>query len=281
VAPAPSEPSFPPAEPTEVTEPVELRPSRSCAGPGSAARVCARARGRAIARAGTDALARPQSPFPNRSTSARRPASPRNNRSRSRPSPSTCRPPSPNRLRLPSRGADPRNPWSCARRSLSRFKKQKPVVPEPFDLPGSHEPEPEQPPAAGLDDRDELIESLRARVEAQELELAKLREQLEQERTRKDVQVHVWPEEQPVPTTPGRSRPSTTAVRADGRGLRAARPRRRATERRPGCRGARGRRTVHRSRRSFDCPATGVLAHTFSGRSPRDHRRRFSTPARG
>jgi hypothetical protein len=78
-----------------------------------------------------------------------------------------------------------------------------PVVPEPFDLPGSHEPEPEQPAAAGLDDRDELIESLRARVEAQELELAKLREQLEQERSRKDVQVHVWPEEQPVPTTPG------------------------------------------------------------------------------
>jgi len=78
-----------------------------------------------------------------------------------------------------------------------------PVVPEPFDLPGSHEPEPEQPAAAGLDDRDELIESLRARVEGQERELAKLREQLEQERTRKDVQVHVWPEDQPVPTTPG------------------------------------------------------------------------------
>jgi hypothetical protein len=78
---------------------------------------------------------------------------------------------------------------------------EEPVVPEPVDLPGSNEPE--QPAAAGPDDRDELIESLRARVEAQELELAKLREQLEQERTRKDVQVHVWPEEQPVPTTPG------------------------------------------------------------------------------
>jgi len=76
-------------------------------------------------------------------------------------------------------------------------------VPELVDLSGSQEPEPEQPAAAGLDERDELIESLRARVEAQELELAKLREQLEQERTRKDVQVHVWPEEQPVPTTPG------------------------------------------------------------------------------
>jgi hypothetical protein len=79
----------------------------------------------------------------------------------------------------------------------------KPVVSEPVDLPGSHEPEPEQPASAALDDRDELIESLRVRVEAQELELAKLREQLEQERTQKDVQVHVWPEKQPVPTTPG------------------------------------------------------------------------------
>jgi hypothetical protein len=78
-----------------------------------------------------------------------------------------------------------------------------PIAPEPFDLPGSHEPEPEQPASGALDDRDELIEALRARVEAQELELAKLREQLEQERTRKDVQVHVWPDEQPVPTTPG------------------------------------------------------------------------------
>src|SRR2546423_1459813 len=76
-------------------------------------------------------------------------------------------------------------------------------VPEPVDLSGSQEPEPEQPAAAGLDERDELIESLRTRVEAQELELAKLREQLEQERSRTDVQVHVWQEEQPVPTTPG------------------------------------------------------------------------------
>jgi hypothetical protein len=53
------------------------------------------------------------------------------------------------------------------------------------------------------DDRDELIESLRARVEAQEIELANLRQQLEQERARKDVQVHVWPEEQPAETPPG------------------------------------------------------------------------------
>jgi hypothetical protein len=73
-----------------------------------------------------------------------------------------------------------------------------PLAPEP-----EPQPEPEQPAATVLDDRDELIEALRARVEAQELELAQLREQLEEERTRKDVQVHVWPEEQPVPTTPG------------------------------------------------------------------------------
>jgi hypothetical protein len=72
-------------------------------------------------------------------------------------------------------------------------------VPEDEQAPAASE----QPGAGGLDDRDELLESLRARVEAQELELAKLREQLEQERARKDVQVHVWPGEQPVPTTPG------------------------------------------------------------------------------
>jgi hypothetical protein len=97
-------------------------------------------------------------------------------------------------------------------------------VPEPVDLrspgpdplpdgPTARDPEPEpepepehqpeQPVATGLDDREELIESLRARVADQELELAKLREQLEEERARKDVQVHVWPEEQPAPATPG------------------------------------------------------------------------------
>jgi hypothetical protein len=82
-----------------------------------------------------------------------------------------------------------------------------PVLPEPvLEAPPAPEPEPqlepEQPAATVFDDRDELIESLRARVEAQELELAQLRGQLEEERTRKDVQVHVWPEEQSVPTTP-------------------------------------------------------------------------------
>jgi len=82
-------------------------------------------------------------------------------------------------------------------------------VPEPVDVEPEPKPllrpapaaGPEQP--AGPDDRDELIDSLRARVEAQEVELATLREQLEQERVQKDVQVHVWPEEQPVATTPG------------------------------------------------------------------------------
>jgi hypothetical protein len=54
----------------------------------------------------------------------------------------------------------------------------------------------EEAAATVRDDRDELIESLRARAEAQEVELASLREQLEQERSRKDVQVHVWPEKQ-------------------------------------------------------------------------------------
>jgi hypothetical protein len=62
------------------------------------------------------------------------------------------------------------------------------------------EAEPE-PVAPAPDDRDALIESLRARVDAQDQEIARLREELEQERQRKDVQVHVWPEEQrpPVP----------------------------------------------------------------------------------
>jgi hypothetical protein len=89
-----------------------------------------------------------------------------------------------------------------------------PVVPEPEQtLPSEMvepvlEPEfelspPEQPAATVPDDRDELIESLRTRVEAQEIELANLREQLERERAQKDVQVHVWPEEQPVATPPG------------------------------------------------------------------------------
>ena len=81
-----------------------------------------------------------------------------------------------------------------------------PPVPEPEPQPEPEpepQPEPEQPVAAAPDDRDELIESLRTRIEAQELELAKLREQLEKERSRNEVQVHVWPEEQPTATTSG------------------------------------------------------------------------------
>ncbi|HKA25982.1 MAG TPA: hypothetical protein VKD88_01305 [Gaiellaceae bacterium] len=63
----------------------------------------------------------------------------------------------------------------------------------------------EAPATTVRDERDELIDSLRARVEAQELELANLREQLEQERGLKDLQVHVWPEEQPEQPPPGPS----------------------------------------------------------------------------
>ena len=82
-----------------------------------------------------------------------------------------------------------------------------PMAPEPEPTPPVEDVDPvsetvvqtssaEEPAATMRDERDELIESLRARVETQEVELANLREQLEQERSRKDVQVHVWPEEQ-------------------------------------------------------------------------------------
>jgi hypothetical protein len=63
--------------------------------------------------------------------------------------------------------------------------------PEPVEEPAAPELEP-----AVVAESDDLIESLRARVEAQEQELTTLRELLEQERTRDEVQVHVWPEEQ-------------------------------------------------------------------------------------
>jgi hypothetical protein len=75
-----------------------------------------------------------------------------------------------------------------------------PREPEPDPEPVHPEPE---PAVTARDDRDELIESLRARVEAQEQELAKLRERLEQERARAEVQVHVWPEEQPTAAISG------------------------------------------------------------------------------
>jgi len=82
-----------------------------------------------------------------------------------------------------------------------------PMAPEPEPTPPVEDVDPvsetvvetspaEEPAAAVRDERDELIESLRARVQAQEVDLASLREQLEQERSRKDVQVHVSPEEQ-------------------------------------------------------------------------------------
>jgi hypothetical protein len=48
-----------------------------------------------------------------------------------------------------------------------------------------------------VDERDALIDSLRARLDAQEAELAKLRSALEEERLHREVQVHVWPEEKP------------------------------------------------------------------------------------
>jgi hypothetical protein len=75
-----------------------------------------------------------------------------------------------------------------------------PVAPEPVQVA---EPEPEPEPVAQVrDDRDDLIESLRERLEAQEVELATLREALAQERARSEVQVHVWPEDQPAAPEP-------------------------------------------------------------------------------
>jgi hypothetical protein len=52
------------------------------------------------------------------------------------------------------------------------------------------------------DDRDSLIESLHARLEAQEQELVRLRELLAEERARGEVQVRDWPEEQTAATPP-------------------------------------------------------------------------------
>jgi hypothetical protein len=202
-APAPPEPSFPPAEPTEVTEPVELRPPD----PAPVQEV-------PHVFAPEPEVVPPPEPEPTPLAEAAEPV----------PEPVDLRPPAPEPQEAPQpvasepeflRPPEPEpTPPAEAVEPIPEpveprppvpepVQEAEPVVPEPVGLPGSHEPEPEQPAAAGLDDRDELIESLRARVEAQELELAKLREQLEQERTRKDVQVHVWPEEQPVPTTPG------------------------------------------------------------------------------
>jgi hypothetical protein len=63
------------------------------------------------------------------------------------------------------------------------------------------EPEPLPEPVSNDDDRDALIESLHARLEAREQEVAKLRAELEEERSRA-VQVHVWPEDQPEAPSP-------------------------------------------------------------------------------
>jgi hypothetical protein len=70
--------------------------------------------------------------------------------------------------------------------------------PEPEVVAGV-DPAPVAAPAAAQgDERDALIESLRTRIDAQDSELAELRAALEEERARNEVQVHVWPEEQPV-----------------------------------------------------------------------------------
>jgi hypothetical protein len=88
-----------------------------------------------------------------------------------------------------------------------------PPAPEPESAPPPQpapEPEPEPRPevavptadpelaAAQPDERDALIESLRARIDAQEQELASLRAELEHDRVEREVQVHVWPEEEPA-----------------------------------------------------------------------------------
>jgi hypothetical protein len=88
-----------------------------------------------------------------------------------------------------------------------------PMAPEPEPTPPVEDVGPvsetvaetssaEEPAATMRDERDDLIESLRARVETQEVELGNLREQLEQERSRKDVEVHVRPEEEQPPAEP-------------------------------------------------------------------------------
>jgi hypothetical protein len=86
-----------------------------------------------------------------------------------------------------------------------------PLLPEPLTTPAaeaveptqeaSPEPEPRPEPVSNDDDREALIESLHARLEAREQEVAKLRAELDAERSRA-VQVHVWPEDQPETTPP-------------------------------------------------------------------------------
>jgi hypothetical protein len=59
-----------------------------------------------------------------------------------------------------------------------------------------------EPVAAEHDDRDQLIASLRVKLDALEAELAQLQATLEAERAKEGVQVHVWPDEQPAATQP-------------------------------------------------------------------------------
>lgn len=73
--------------------------------------------------------------------------------------------------------------------------------PEPESEP-EPEPEPEvvavAPPVPEPDERDALIESLRARIDAQDAELARLQQTLADERARSNVQVDARPEGEPV-----------------------------------------------------------------------------------
>ncbi len=201
-APAAPEPSFAPAEPTEVTEPVELRPPDPA--PVQEAPQVFAPEPEVVPSPEPEPtpLAEATEPIPE-PVDLRPPSpEPEEQPQPAAPEPEFLQAPEPERT-PPAEAVEPiPEPVELRPPVPEPVQEAEPVVSEPVDLPGSHEPEPDQP-ASALDDRDELIESLRARVEAQELELAKLREQLEQERIRKDVQVHVWPEEQPVPTTPG------------------------------------------------------------------------------
>jgi hypothetical protein len=110
------------------------------------------------------------------------------------PEPVELRPPDPEPAEEPVRAVEPeREPMPSAEVMQPVFEH------EPTAEPST----PEEPAPEARDDRDELIDSLRARIEVQEIELANLREQLEQERGRKEVQVHVWPDEQPAEQPPG------------------------------------------------------------------------------
>jgi hypothetical protein len=203
VAPAPPEPSFPSAERTEVTEPLELRPPDPALVHEAPQVFATEPEVVPSPEPEPTPLAEATEPIPEPVDLRPTYPEPEEQPQPVPPEPEFLQAPEPEPTPLAEAVEPIPEPLELRPPVPEPVQEAEPVVPEPVDLPGSHEPEPEQPAASGLDDRDELIESLRARVEAQELELAKLREQLEQERTRKDVQVHVSPEERPVPTTPG------------------------------------------------------------------------------